>query len=452
MRIFFGGNRSGKTTAGANEVRWLAEGTHPFREYRVPVKICIVCQDFTTHADKVINPKIEEWFPPGLIVKRNTNQVNVINRYTCRTGSTIDIMSHDQAIKVFEGSDYDVVWFDEPPPQAIFKALWRGLTDRRGICFITGTPITEPWLHDLYTKAQKEKNKGLYWSIFAEIHDNVKNIGEGDVKEGKERIKEFLDAIDDPDEREAREKGRFLHMRGLIFKKFDPEIHLIKPFPWPNEWPVYFSLDPHPRKPWGFSAIGVSKHGYKFLLHSEVIEGVVQDVAERVLQLRHEIETRKPGLIRVHSCWIDNYASVESMVKRNVTITEELNSYTYPTIPRFKPAPKNVSEKIDLFKAWLKVRDTNYGPQPGFMAFDSDVNTYSKDEKSNFLYEITHYVWQTFRGADRNKLKDIPKKENDDILDTILQLALVLDGKRGKDAKQDQPRVHNYARGLSGSR
>jgi phage terminase large subunit-like protein len=442
VRVVFGGNRSGKTTAGTNEARWISEGTHPLKTFRLPNKGCIVVQDFQTHAKDIMEPKIREWFPPGLTVDTETNSVGAIVKYKLRNGSTIDVKSHEQDMKVFEGSDYDWVWFDEPPPHAIFKALWRGLTDRRGICWITGTPITEPWLYDLYEKAQADDNGGMYWSIFMSIHENVKNIGEGDEVEGKARIAEFLDAFDD-DEREAREHGRFLHMRGRIFKSWNDKTHLITPFAWPNQWPVLISVDPHPRKPWGLAFLGLSPSGAKFLLSSYKVEGVVEIVAAFILEARMEIELERQGAPRIASCWIDNYARVESMIKPT-TIIDELNRLVSPAIPRFKPAPKNVDEKITIFKSWLKVRETKYGPRPDFFVFDNAENK----APNGFVYEIKHYVWAGGRGAKRNQLRNVPVKENDDLLDPVMQLCLVLDSKSGQNA-EDQPKVHSYLRGHS---
>lgn len=439
VRIFFGGNRSGKTTGGTNEARWISEGTHPLKTFRLPNKGCIVVQDFQTHAKDIMEPKIKEWFPPGLIVSTETNSVGAIVKYILRNGSTIDVKSHEQDLKVFEGSDYDWVWFDEPPPQAIFKALWRGLTDRSGIVWITGTPITEPWLYDLYEKAKAEENKGLYWAVFASIHENVVNLGEGDEAKGRERIAEFLDAFDD-DEKEAREHGRFLHMRGRIFKEWNRGVHLIPPFAWPNAWPILISLDPHPRKPWALSFLGLSPAGYRFLLASYKVEGVVSDVANFLLDARMDIELEHPGAPRILSCWIDNYARVESMVKAT-TIIDELNRLVTPAIPRFQPAPKNVDEKITIFRSWLKVVETKYGPRPGFMVFDNEANRAPKGA----VYEMEHYVWASQRGAKRNLLRNVPVKEDDDILDTIMQLCLVLDSKKLQNGG-DQQKVYNYLR------
>jgi len=369
--------------------------------------------------------------------EKNQNGVEV--KYRMKNGSVLDIKSHDQDIKVFEGSDYDVVWFDEPPPQAIFQALWRGLTDRRGIAYFTGTPITEPWMFDLYQKAQAQGNAGMYWSQFMSIHANVKNLGEGDIEEGKRRIHEFLDAIDDPDEREARESGKFLHMKGVIFKTWNRGVHLIPPFAWPHTWPVLISMDPHPRKPWAFSFLGLTPAGYKILIASYKVDGVVEEVAEALLFAKDQIETDTGSKIRVHSSWIDNYASVESMIKKGTTILEELNRCVSPAIPRFQPAPKNVEEKISLFKAWLQVKNTKYGPRPTFLAFDTPENR-------DFIYEIEHYVWARMRGSKRNILKNTPEKDNDDILDTIMQLALVLGSKKGEYGPEDRPKPISYVR------
>lgn len=441
VRNVFGGNRSGKSTAGVNEANWLATGTHPFRSFRTPSKGCIVVQDFQTHAKDIIVPKIEEWFSPDVWAKPpDKNQANCPVKYFLKNRSTIDIKSHDQDLKVFEGSDYDWIWFDEPPPRAIFLALWRGLTDRRGICWLTGTPITEPWLGDLHQKAIAGNNEGLYWSTFMDTELNAENLGEGDRQEGLRRIKEFLDAIDDPDERETRKTGKLLHMRGLIFKGWNRGVHLIPPFKWPIKWPILISLDPHPRKPWALSFVGLTPSGNKILLSSYLVEGVVSEVAQHVLWAKDEIELDGIGKPNILSCWIDNYASVESMIKRETTILGELNDLVSPTIPRFQTAPKDVDAKITIFKEWLKVKESKYGPRPDFMAFDIEENKI-------FMNEIEHYVWARLRGVNRNNYRNVPVKENDDILDTIMQLCLVLDSKRGHQKQKERQEVIRYAGG-----
>lgn len=440
IRIFLGGNRSGKSTGGCNELQMLLRGNHPWRQCKIPTKALIVAQDFTTHVNDIIIPKIEEWFPPDLIPenKRRKNAQGVINHLGLTNGCSIDIKTHDQKLKVFEGSDYDIVWFDEPPPEAIFKAVWRGLTDRGGICFITGTPIVEPWMYDKVAEADKEEMGGLIWYQYVNTRENTRNIGEGSLELGEQRIKEMESQFDE-EEKKARIEGKFLHLSGLIFKTWTRKHHWIKPFDWPNNWPIWYSIDPHPRKPWAVSFLGLSPKGYRFLLNSALVDGVCEEVAQYIFYMRDQIKLVDGGKPRIVKGYIDNYASVESMVKQ-VTIIEELNSYLYPLLPRVQTAPKDVSQKISIFKEWLKVHDTKYGPMPTFMAFD-------RPENKDFLYEIEHYRWSKYQGrALGNKFKDIPEKQDDDILDSILQLALVL----GKDAKESATEKISYRKGFNG--
>jgi phage terminase large subunit-like protein len=440
IRIYLGGNRSGKTTAGVNEFQMLMRGIHPYRTTKLPLKGLIVAQDFTTHVNDIIVPKIEEWFPPEVIPekKRKKNAQGVYTHFGLTNDGKIDIKSHDQKLKVYEGSDYDIVWFDEPPPQDIFKAVWRGLTDRGGICFITGTPIVEPWMYDKICEADKTDMQGNIWYQYVNSYENAKNIGEGDEELGIKRLREFEDELD-PEEREARIKGHFLHLSGLIFKTWRRKDHWVKPFAWPEHWPIWYSVDPHPRKPWAVSFIGFSPKGYKFLISSAYVEGICEDVARTIFEMRDAIETTggKPKITRGY---IDNYASVESMVKK-VTIIDELNSHLYPFLPKVQTAPKNVSQKISIFKEWLKVQDTKYGPMPKFMAFNCAENM-------DFLYEIEHYRWAKKKGRALNAaLKDAPVKEDDDILDTILQVALVVGNDSDGERKEEKI---NYRKQFNG--
>jgi phage terminase large subunit-like protein len=417
VRLFLGGNRSGKTTAGTVEMLWRLLGIHPFQECKTPIKACMLAQDFQTHVKDIIEPKLMEWAPTGAFRRLERNQQGALTKAILKNGSILDLKSHDQDLKVFEGSDYDYLWCDEPPPEPAFKALFRGLTDRGGTATITGTPITQPWIHDLYQKAKLDKTN-MYWAEFVDTADNVINIGEGNSELGEKRIREFADLLD-PEEREARIKGRFLHLQGLIFKAWDRNLHLIKPFDWPADWPIWISIDPHPRKPWAVSWIGMTPSGNKILLRSDLVDGVCEDVAEFILHAREEIQLDRDTKPKIVKTIIDNYANVESMVKRQTTITDELNSYLYPTIPRAVSGPKNVKQKIDIFKTWLKSTETKYGKRPTFFAFDGGAN-------DRFVYEIEHYVWAKMRGRNYGEYKDAPEKTSDDILDSLMQVALIL--------------------------
>lgn len=399
---------------------WCLLGRHPFRRLRLPLKGVVVVQDFENHAKNILEPKILQWAPSSSILKAERNQNGAWRKLHFSGGSTLDVLSHDQDIKVFEGGDYDIFWGDEPTPKHIFNALWRGLTDRGGFAYITATPLTSPWMYQEIKRA--EQGDTLRWFRYVDTTKNAKNIGEGDETLGLKRIEEFASMLD-PEEREARLHGKFVHMQGLIFKPWDRAHHLIQEFEWPNSWPIVESIDPHPHKPYGISWIGIAENGAKILIRSGLFEGTIEDIAEQVLYERTLIRISGKSKPRIVRGLIDNYASVSLWQKSNteptarrLSVREELENLIGPRSggPRLEVAPKNVKGKIDLFKQWLHI-----GPDK-----KSDFYVFDIQENERFIYEIENYVWDTKRGGVLQGLKDQPLKKDDDILDSVLQMAL----------------------------
>ena len=189
IRYFSGGNRSGKSTAGFVEDIMLSLGVHPHIKNRVPNRGYVIVQDYENAAKNILEVKLNEWCPPDEIQKIERNQSGAIRRVTFKNGSTWDVLSHDQDMKVFEGFDGDWAHFDEPPPKNIYTAVWRGLTDRGGIMHMTATPLASPWLFQEYKKALE--GDALRWFRFVKTTENAKNIGEGDESLGLKRIGDF---------------------------------------------------------------------------------------------------------------------------------------------------------------------------------------------------------------------------------------------------------------------
>jgi hypothetical protein len=422
IRLVFSGNRWGKSTAGVVEMHWTLSGRHPFRKAAIPKKGLIIATDFENHVKNVIEPKMTQWAPPGMITKVDRNQQGAARRFYYSCGSICDVVSQDQDTDVFESADYDIAWADEPLPRHIFNAVWRGLTDRGGYFYFTGTPITEPWLYQEFKKAQEGDE--LRWAVFGNTIENAQNIGEGDAELGKKRVEEFA-AMLDPEERLARLEGQFLQMQGLVFKNWKRETHLIAPFSWPADWQIIESIDPHPRKPWGYAAIGLTPNKRKILLYSELIEGVIDEVAQGIIAARESLDIehgRKPKIIRT---LIDNYASAPLMSRSNTDPTarrksireelEDLIGARYGGVP-VTVAPKDVKQKIDIMKRWLHKPDDG---DPEFFVFDTAEN-------ERFVWEIENYIWDAKRGMLRNGLKDQPRKIDDDLIDCVMQVALTL--------------------------
>ena len=191
---------------------------------------------------------------------------------------------------MFEGADYDFAHFDEPPPKKIYTAVWRGMTDRGGLMYVTATPLTSPWMFRVYKKA--EKGDPLRWFVFVHTQKNAKNLGEGDEALGMKRIEEFASLLDES-EKASRLRGEFAQMQGLIFSSFKEDHHFIPEFPLPAHWRIWESIDPHPQKPWAVSYIGVSDNGHKILLRcNKQITGTIEQIADQILFERKQIKIK----------------------------------------------------------------------------------------------------------------------------------------------------------------
>jgi len=64
----------------------------------------------------------------------------------------------------------------------------------------------------------------------------------------KQGILEYLKTLD-PEEREAREKGIWKHLSGLIYKTLSRDDHLYDDFPIPRHWMKIEGIDPHDARP-----------------------------------------------------------------------------------------------------------------------------------------------------------------------------------------------------------
>lgn len=425
----FAGNRSGKTTAGAVELIWICMGIHPYKKNKAPLKTAVIGPDFENWAKQIFEPKIREWSPSNCIRKIERHQGGAIKRIFWTTGSTTDVYSWDQDQMVFEGSDYDLIWFDEPPPQWIWKAMWRSCVDRGGRMYMTGTPLMSPWLYEIYQQMKNHDDPIRDYVKFPRFI-NAKNIGDGDEKLGLKRLEEFASEFNE-EEKAARIDGEFVQVQGLVFKDWDRAKHVIPKFDLPQQWTIYESIDPHPHKPWAVCWIAVAPNNAKILLKSIYAEGVIDEIANQIIYARGEIPMIKGTSARIARTLIDNASSVPLWQKsatdptaRRISVREELENMIGPRGaggPRVEVCPKNVAHKIDILKRWLHTKDYNGVKRPDFFVFN--------DMNEDFISEIENYVWDRYKARQDGGLKDKPVKKHDDLLDAVMQVALVIGSK-----------------------
>jgi phage terminase large subunit-like protein len=221
IRLYIGGNRSGKTTGGIVEDIWWLTRTHPYQRIpNRPIAGRIVSVDFLNGIEKIIKPQLKQWLPPSQLRGGTWTDAYEASTRTLylENGSFVELMSYDQDLDKFAGTSRDFVHFDEEPPQSIYNENRARLIDRKGHLWITMTPVEGmTWVYDdIYEKG-----------ILGDEHVSVVEV---DMAENpyldQSEVKIFLDGLDS-DERDARGHGKFVQMGGLVYKAFNPQIHII---------------------------------------------------------------------------------------------------------------------------------------------------------------------------------------------------------------------------------
>lgn len=300
-RLVRAGNRFGKSHMGcAEDVAWLLgerywyPPQHPARKTprKPPVKGLVV----TTNLEKVeevwtgSTGKLWQMLPRFAVARTSKSHTGVTVRVELKNGSTLQFYTVKQwLVDPFsaESVDYDFIHVDEPCPRDLFVGVSRGLLDRGGYVWFTLTPLTEPWIVDEFARRSDAV------MITGSTYDNP-FLTPGDIAEFERLLTE--------DERQCRIHGLPLHLAGLVYKEFDPSVHILRDPPWdkpPRDWPIYVAIDPHPRTPHAVLFCTVSPFGkryyyYDMFVHCGIEALVKGDPAHGVEGILPFLEGRRP--------------------------------------------------------------------------------------------------------------------------------------------------------------
>ena len=300
--MFSAANGVGKTCVSANivaNILWGKENENKyfdyplFKEWPFPKRGRIISDP--TNLEKNLIPTLKEWFPAGRY-KTIKSGKHFDSVWSTDTGFEFDIMSYEQDPKEFEAATLGWAWFDEPPPESVFKATVARMR-KGGIIFISETPLYGAWLYDhIIANPDKElATKGQRVYIEAGVEDACKEHGiRGHLDH--EHIMKMIGEYSE-DEKQARIYGKFQHLIGLRFKNFSRNIHVIKPFNINyKDFTVYEALDTHPRNPDMCNWLAVDRKGNKYIIAELKIksEGGTEELSERIKNIasQYRLERR----------------------------------------------------------------------------------------------------------------------------------------------------------------
>ncbi len=390
-RWVFGGNRSGKTECGAAEAVWMACGTHPYRRNRENVFGWVVSLTSQVQRD-VAQKKVLHYLRRDRIAdiimqsgRKDAPERGIIDQIIVKNVfggmSVIGFKSCDQGREKFQGSSLDFVWFDEEPPEDVYRECLMRVVDRSGDIFGTMTPLKGlTFLYDeIYLNKRQDPE---IWYEFMEWADNPFL--------SKREVARLTLSMDEA-ELQSRRYGRFATREGLVYPEFDETKHVIEPFQVPAEWQDAISIDPGLRNPLSAHWYAVDFDGNVYAVAEHYCAGKDVDYHARAI---HEISDRLG--------W-----------KRDAK--GRLNAYIDPAAgQRTLAAVKSVSE---LFYE----RDILVNPRVNKEMFSgiSRVKSYLNQENglpnlyifsccTNLIREFKGYFWGS---------GDLPEKRNDHGLD-----------------------------------
>ena len=291
--LFLAGNGSGKTFVGTHEFAMAVSGRHwvdgKYPKPPIDARICSYKESLTGGENAII-PLLKRLLKNDLVDKYPLKSGKEYeSKWLLKNGSMFDILTYDQDDDKFESVSKDLIWFDEPFRESIWKAsVARMRKGKGGKILMTMTPLLHAaWMYDKFIKADIDKDKANV--IVASIWDNCKCLS-SDLHDdnpdypldqyghcrcnGGYLHKEAIDlmvAEYDEEEIDARVKGLFVTMRDIVFTQFEPNAHVLPEDLTPQEvkergMQLYVSIDPHQRRPPAWGLFGVDPDGIIYIL------------------------------------------------------------------------------------------------------------------------------------------------------------------------------------------
>lgn len=298
-----------------------------------PVNIILTGEDWKLHVGQTLIPEIKKWAPIGWYeTKKNEQGVEYIWEWLNK--SILTIMSYSQDDDLFESFRAQGVIMDEPPPKTKYSAMSRGLLLDCGKTVLSLTPLKEAWIlddivlserrdigiidglnitdnPDLYNDDLKllgeigleEEQKKVFFNLL--LYENVEKktpvsdkgrkaekfleslvVEDRQNEISKLKILKFIKDID-PSDVPPRVFGQFKALVGRVLKEYDKDIHPVKSFKVPTDWPVVAMIDFHLSVPQAISYWTVNKQDIHFCI-AETWENISADeIADDIIRKRN---------------------------------------------------------------------------------------------------------------------------------------------------------------------
>ncbi|MCE5226671.1 MAG: hypothetical protein LLG05_12540 [Porphyromonadaceae bacterium] len=402
-------------------------------------------EDWKSHIGRSLVPEFKKWLPNGWYQTKK-NEQGVEYFFEMFNKSTVTVMSYSQDDALFESFRIQGVLMDEPPPKSKYTAMSRGLLLDNGKTLLSLTPLKEAWiLDDIVLSGRKDigvvdnlsiiDNPDLYNSdldvlgsiglnkeqkqeffdllLYEDIEKKTPVTDKGRSAEkylegiipldkfddiGKLKILKFIKDID-PSDVPPRVFGQFKSLVGRVLKEFDLNVHRIKPFDVPTDWPVTVMIDFHLSTPQAISYWSVNKQDINYCIKETWKNLSADEIADDI------IRSVKFHGWKIDDVYIDPLSKGDTAYMRNAlgtnvrdtfSILEERLSEHGITL---HVASKDKESGIKNIQTWLK----GVNGLPTCYLFDScerhffEVSRWVFDENGKPAKENDHFMENWYR-------------------------------------------------------
>lgn len=228
---------------------------HHFKKIRSKrsLKIRLVCDGADMEQNGSLYQEISKWLPVAKMSDKSGGggyytMVTIPSPHPSFRQTCIDIKTFNQAITAHAGPSYDLIIFNEPPPEGVYSENASRIRTGGYVCGFL-TPLT---MAGYLMRILRDSRPGFISESNGSIWDNCKDIPGTRGVLTRQNIEDQIARWErlNPLEVPARRDGKFISLAGSIFQIFNKDVHVLPPpREIPNDWNIFFGCDHHPSKP-----------------------------------------------------------------------------------------------------------------------------------------------------------------------------------------------------------
>jgi len=392
VRWMFGGNLSGKTFSNMMDLTQIVLNVHPFKQAKGVHWVGI--ETWEQVRDILWEEYLKKFIPAYHILDTRLGQDKVPRKIFLDTGHVIEFKAFNQGRTLFQGRAIQSAHYDEQclhDFQGIFNETQARLITNQGFLSWSMTPIVPQVL----LEERMENIPGTDEMFHFNLNDNRKSRG-GFIDD--KRIDDMI--AEWPEEVQAtRIEGRFASYYGAVYKGFNRNIHVVKPFKIPEDWTLYRGIDFGFTNP--FCCLWLAKDNdenwYVYREYYKSQTGMQEHIANIKARSSHEV-------------YQATIVDTEDPEKREI----DLKRAGIKAIC----ARKDIDRGIELVQSKLKVKANG---KPSLFIFNTCKNT----PREMAMY---HYP----EGTSSKEPADHPVKKNDHTLDAMRYVIYTVERPRRK--------------------